>query len=93
MKIEQQLAADVLAAIKELYGQEVAADMIQLQKTKREFEGHLTLVVFPLLRVSRKKPEDTALEIGQWLAAHSDTVRASCPGQRRPPLRPHRSHR
>lgn len=76
MKIEQQLAADVLAAIKELYGQEVAADMIQLQKTKREFEGHLTLVVFPLLRVSRKKPEDTALEIGQWLAAHSDTVQA-----------------
>lgn len=47
MKIEQQLAAGVLAAIKELYGQEVAADMIQLQKTKREFEGHLTLVVFP----------------------------------------------
>jgi arginyl-tRNA synthetase len=76
MNIEQLLSADVCAAIQALYGQDVPAQQIQLQKTKREFEGHLTLVVFPLLRLSRKKPEDTAAEIGEWLVAHSDTVAA-----------------
>lgn len=67
MNIEQQLTADVRAAIKALYGQEVPDNLLQLQKTKREFEGHLTLVTFPLLRISRKKPEETAQEIGQYL--------------------------
>lgn len=71
MKIEQQLTAAVASAIKTLYGQEAAENQIQLQKTKKEFEGHLTLVVFPLLRISRKKPEDTAREIGEYLAANS----------------------
>ena len=76
MKIELQLAASVSAALHHLYGQEVAADTIQLQKTKREFEGHLTLVVFPYLKMSRKKPEDTAQEIGQYLMENSGMVAA-----------------
>lgn len=76
MNIEQQLTADVRAAIKALYGQEVPDNLLQLQKTKREFEGHLTLVTFPLLRVSRKKPEETAQEIGQYLQENSDAVAA-----------------
>ena len=76
MKIEQQIAAAVSAALAELYGQQVPADSIQLQKTKREFEGHLTLVVFPYLKMSRKKPEDTAREIGEYLVKNSDAVSA-----------------
>ena len=74
MKIEQQLTAAVASAIKTLYGQEAAENQIQLQKTKKEFEGHLTLVVFPLLRISRKKPEDTAREIGEYLATNSPLI-------------------
>ena len=76
MNIEQQLTPDVRAAIKALYGQEVPDNLLQLQKTKREFEGHLTLVTFPLLRISRKKPEETAQEIGQYLQENSDAVAA-----------------
>ena len=76
MNIEQQLTADVRAAIKALYGQEMPDNLLQLQKTKREFEGHLTLVTFPLLRISRKKPEETAQEIGQYLQENSDAVAA-----------------
>ena len=76
MNIEQQLTADVRAAIKALYGQEVPDNLLQLQKTKREFDGHLTLVTFPLLRISRKKPEETAQEIGQYLQENSDAVAA-----------------
>ena len=74
MKIEQQLAADAAAALKALYGADVEAGSIQLEKTKREFEGHLTLVVFPYLRLSRKKPEETAEEIGRYLMEHSAAV-------------------
>ena len=74
MNIEQQIGSSVQQAIKELYGQEVPAKMVQLQKTKREFEGSLTLVVFPFLKTSRKKPEDTAQDIGQWLAEHEPCV-------------------
>ena len=74
MKIEKQLTAAIIAALKALYGQEVDAAQVQLQKTKKEFEGHLTLVVFPFLRISRKKPEDTAQDIGQYLAENTDIV-------------------
>ncbi len=75
MQIEQKLVAEVISAIKELYGQEVPAQLVQLGATKKEFEGHLTLVVFPLLKVSRKKPEDTAEDIGQYLVTNlSDVV-------------------
>ncbi|MBQ7635488.1 MAG: arginine--tRNA ligase [Bacteroidaceae bacterium] len=67
MDIQQELKQAVLRAVKELYGTDATAEQIQLQKTKREFEGHLTLVTFPLLRISRKKPEDTAEDIGAYL--------------------------
>ena len=67
MDIENKLTEAVKAAIKALYDADVPQENLQLQKTKKEFEGHLTLVVFPLLRTSRKKPEDTAQEIGNYL--------------------------
>lgn len=74
MNIEQQLAADAAVALNALYGADVKPGDIQLEKTKREFEGHLTLVVFPYLRLSRKKPEETAEEIGRYLLEHSAAV-------------------
>lgn len=74
MKIEEQITTAALAAVKELYGAEVPAQMIQLQKTRTDFEGNLTLVAFPLLKTSRKKPEDTAQEMGAYLKAHCKTV-------------------
>ena len=67
MNIEERLTASVIQVIKSLYGQEILASMVQLQRTKKEFEGHLTLVVFPFLRISRKAPEQTANEIGACL--------------------------
>lgn len=54
MKIEDKLVASVISGLKALYGQEVPEKMVQLQKTKKEFEGHLTLVVFPFLKMSKK---------------------------------------
>ena len=74
MNIEKRLIPAVVRAIQTLYGQEVAADQIQLQKTKREFEGHLTLVVFPFLRISKKKPEVTAQEIGEYLVQNESLI-------------------
>ena len=74
MSIEAKLTAAVIAAIKTLYGQEVPEQMVQVSATKKEFEGHLTLVVFPLLKVSRKKPEDTAQEIGTFLLEQYPTL-------------------
>ena len=74
MKIEQQLLQSAKEAIKALYGADVEDNLLQLQKTKKEFEGNLTLVVFPLLRTSKKKPEETAEEIGAWMAEHCDAI-------------------
>ena len=74
MKIEERIVEAVEAAIKELYGQQVPASMVQLQETRAEFEGQLTLVVFPFLKMSRKKPEDTAREIGEYLVAQVPEV-------------------
>lgn len=74
MNIEQKLVLSVVNGLKVLYGQDVPAEQIQLQKTKKEFEGHLTLVVFPFLRMSRKKPEQTAQEIGEYLVANEPSV-------------------
>ena len=67
MNIANEIGSSVIKAVKELYGQDVPEKMVQLQTTKREFEGNLTLVVFPFLKISRLKPEDTAQQIGQWL--------------------------
>lgn len=76
MKIENVICSAVLEGVKTLYGVDVPEKMVQLQKTKREFEGNVTLVVFPFLKMSRKKPEDTAQEIGEYLAAHCEAVAA-----------------
>ncbi len=74
MNIEQTLNEAVQKAIEDLYGQQVNEAQVQLGQTKREFEGHLTLVVFPFLKLSRKKPEDTAVEIGNYLAKNTSVV-------------------
>ncbi|MBM6992567.1 MAG: arginine--tRNA ligase [Prevotella sp.] len=74
MNIEKEISSAVLKAVKELYGQDVPAEMVQLQKTKATFEGNLTLVVFPFLKTSRKKPEDTAREIGDALVRDCQAV-------------------
>ena len=74
MKIEAQITAAARAAVKELYGVEVPEKMIQLQKTRSDFEGNLTLVTFPLLKTSHKKPEDTAQEIGEYLKKNCKAI-------------------
>ena len=76
MKIEDQLTESVLRGVKELYGADVPAKMVQIQKTKKEFEGHLTLVVFPFLKISKKGPEQTAQEIGEYLKQNEPAVSA-----------------
>lgn len=76
MNIENKLVDSVINGLKALYGQEVPAAQVQLQKTKKEFEGHLTLVVFPFLRMSKKGPEQTAQEIGEYLQANEPAVAA-----------------
>ncbi len=74
MTIEQQIVATAIAAVKELYGQEVPEKMVQLQKTRSEFEGNLTLVVFPFLKISHKKPEDTAQDLGQYIKDNCQAI-------------------
>ena len=74
MQIEQILLDAVSGAIKELYGADASTLQITLQKTKKEFKGHYTLVTFPLLKISRKNPEQTAEEIGKWLLEQSPVV-------------------
>ncbi|RGK96103.1 arginine--tRNA ligase [Prevotella disiens] len=74
MKIEEQITTAALAAVKELYGADVPTQMIQLQKTKANFEGNLTLVTFPLLKTSRKNPEETAKEIGAYLKDNCNAI-------------------
>ncbi|KGI59528.1 arginine--tRNA ligase [Prevotella sp. DNF00663] len=74
MMIENEISSSVLAAVKELYGQDVPEKMVQLQKTRSDFEGSLTLVVFPFLKTSRKSPEATAEEIGAYLQEHCKAV-------------------
>lgn len=74
ISIETKIAEAVITGIKVLYGQEVPEKMVQLQETRAEFEGNLTLVVFPFLKISRKKPEDTAQEIGQYLVENVNDV-------------------
>ena len=63
-----------MAAVKALYGQEIPEKTAQVQQTRSEFEGNLTLVVFPFLKISKKKPEDTAQEIGDWLLEHEPAI-------------------
>lgn len=74
MKIEQKITQSVIRVLEELYHQPIDSEAIQLQKTKKEFEGHLTLVVFPFLKMSRKNPEATALEIGETLQKNETAI-------------------
>lgn len=74
MNIESQIITSAQEAVSSLYGQQVPEKMVQLQKTRSEFEGNLTLVVFPFLKISKKNPEQTAQEIGQYLADHCEAV-------------------
>ena len=76
MKIENEIGCSVIRAVKELYGQEVPEKMVQLQKTRSNFEGNLTLVVFPFLKISKKKPEETAQEIGDVLMRDCKAIAA-----------------
>ena len=74
MNIATLIAEAAVEALKALYGADVTAQQVQVQKTRPEFEGHLTLVTFPFLRMSRKKPEDTGRDIAEWLMQHTDLV-------------------
>ena len=74
MNILSEINSAAKQAVSTLYGQDVPEKMVQLQKTKKEFEGSLTLVVFPFLKISKKKPEDTAQEIGEWLKQNCKAV-------------------
>ena len=74
MNILSEISSAAKQAVSALYGQDVPEKMVQVQKTKKEFEGSLTLVVFPFLKISKKKPEDTAAEIGEWMKQNCKAV-------------------
>ena len=74
MNIEQLLADGVAKSVSELYAQDVNSSSVQVQKTRKEFQGHYTVVVFPFLKMSKKGPEQTAGEIGEWLKANVTAV-------------------
>ena len=74
-QIETYILGAVRSAVESLFGP-CGDEQLQIQKTRREFEGDFTLVTFPLLRLSRKSPEVTATEIGEWMQAHVPEIRA-----------------
>lgn len=74
MKPEAQLQKAVIKAVKALYEQDITESQVTLQKTNKDFEGHLTVVVFPFLRISKKSPEQTGQDIGEWLVANTDLI-------------------
>ncbi|MBO7112006.1 MAG: arginine--tRNA ligase [Bacteroidaceae bacterium] len=76
MNIESLIAGMTAQAVKALYGLEADPSQVQVQKTRKEFEGNFTVVVFPYLKSSRKAPEVTAAEIGEWICSNSDAVSA-----------------
>ena len=76
MTPEQFLAAKASEAVKAVYGADVAPEALQVQVTRKEFEGDFTLVVFPLLRVTRQSPDDTGCALGEWLVAKCPEVAA-----------------
>ena len=67
MTIEESLKQTVVNAVKALYDKDLNDNLVQIQKTKKEFEGDLTVVVFPILKLSGKKPEDTAQDLGNFI--------------------------
>ena len=74
MNIEQQIIAAASEAVKALYGMDATEKMLQLQKTRSEFEGNLTLVVFPFVKAAKKSPEQTGQEIGEYLVQNCDAI-------------------
>ena len=74
MSVEEKIQQGVSAAVKELYGVETPADKVQLQATRKDFEGNVTVVVFPWVKAARKAPVAVAQEIGAWLTEHVDEV-------------------
>ncbi|MDE6243806.1 MAG: arginine--tRNA ligase, partial [Muribaculaceae bacterium] len=74
MQVDKIIAEAVAKGVNALYGADVQADKIQVQATRKEFEGNLTVVVFPFLKASRKSPEATATELGEWLVANESAV-------------------
>ena len=74
MTIENIISDGVVKAVKELYGADVEPKLVAPSATKKEFEGDLTVVVFPLLKISRKAPDATATEIGEWIGKNIDAV-------------------
>lgn len=75
MSIESLLTSKVIEAVKQCYGAEVEAGNIQLQATRKEFAGDLTVVVFPFTRFSKKSPEETAKQLGDYLREHIDEIK------------------
>ena len=74
MTLEEQISSLAKAAVKALYDVDAADNQIQLQKTRPEFEGNITLVVFPFVKLARKAPAQVAAEIGEWLVAHQSSI-------------------
>ena len=74
MNLEKQLTEAVIKAVKAVYDADITPELVSLQKTRPDFEGHLTLVTFPLLRISKRKPEDTGEDIALWLVENTDLV-------------------
>ncbi|MDE6295261.1 MAG: arginine--tRNA ligase [Muribaculaceae bacterium] len=74
MSIEDIIANGVVEAVEALYGLKTEAGTVQIQQTRKEFEGNLTVVVFPYLKASHKSPDATAAEIGEWLKANIEAV-------------------
>ena len=74
MNLEKQLTEAIVKAVKALYDADITPEQVSLQKTRPDFEGHLTLVTFPLLRISKRKPEDTGEDIALWLVENTDLV-------------------
>ncbi|MFC2488027.1 MAG: arginine--tRNA ligase, partial [Alloprevotella sp.] len=71
MNLEKQLTEAVIKAVKAVYDADITPEQVSLQKTRPDFEGHLTLVTFPLLRISKRKPEDTGEDIALWLVENT----------------------
>ena len=74
MTIEQTLSSLVIKAVKALYDIDAAPQQVQLQKTRPEFEGNITVVVFPFVKATRKAPAQVAAELGQWLVDNGQIV-------------------
>ena len=74
MNIEQLLTDAVVKAVKACYGADITPEQVQIQKTRPDFEGHLTVVTFPFLRISKRKPEDTGEDLALWLVENTDLV-------------------